>query len=98
MTSGPEYTTSEQELRAQAAQNLKRRTDFYWHVVAFVIINGMFWILWALLSGTDSYPWPIWITLFWGIGLAFHAGDALRRPVSQAAIDREVERMRGRPA
>ena len=90
--SGPD---EEEQLRAAAASRLKRKSDFHWHLVAYVVINGFFWALWALTSGVDSYPWPAWITLCWGLGVAFHWWDATRRPITPQAIQREMDRMRG---
>jgi hypothetical protein len=43
-----------------------------WHTGAFVIINVFFWILDLTLAG-GGLDWAFWITLFWGLALAFHA-------------------------
>ena len=42
-----------------------------WHAGAFAILNAFFWILDAL--GPGGLTWALWITLFWGLALAFHA-------------------------
>jgi hypothetical protein len=42
-----------------------------WHAGAFVVLNAFFWIL-DLLLGASGIQWAHWITLFWGLALAFH--------------------------
>ncbi len=86
---------SDEELRALAARRLKDRGDFRWHLITFLVVNAMFWGIWLIAGGGGNPPWPVWITLFWGIALAFHWGYATRRSVSPQAIDAEMERMRG---
>ena len=53
----------------QLWQQAKARADFKTHLTTYVIINGIVWLIWLLTTGTHSYPWPIWPTLGWGIGL-----------------------------
>ena len=48
----------------RAAKRVKNRTDVMWHVATFVIINGFLWLIVPQAA--------FWITLGWGIGLAFH--------------------------
>ena len=62
-------------MSATSAQRAHRRarylTGLYWHVGAFVVLNAFFWIL-DLLIGASGIQWAYWITLFWGLALAFH--------------------------
>jgi hypothetical protein len=65
------------ETGAQTAEELAHRrakylTGLIWHAGAFVIINVFFWLL-DLLVGEPGIQWSIWITVFWGFALAFHA-------------------------
>ncbi len=65
-----EATTPEERARRRA----KERTDVMWHVAAFVIINIFLWALDALTGGVN---WAFWVTIGWGIGLAFHVANYL---------------------
>jgi hypothetical protein len=56
---------------AQARKRAKYLTGLLWHIGAFVIINGFFWIL-DLGLGDGGADWAFWITGVWGIALAFH--------------------------
>lgn len=56
----------------------KARAAFRRNLFAFLVINLFFWAIWWFNSWKDyssdfrGIPWPIWITLGWGLGLAFH--------------------------
>jgi hypothetical protein len=45
---------SDNELRQLA----RKRVDFRRHLIVYLIINGMLWLLW-LVTGR-GYPWPVW--------------------------------------
>jgi 2TM domain len=54
----------------------KRRASFKYHLATYIVINLFLWAIWFFTSDAgdmrDKYPWPIWSTLGWGIGLLFH--------------------------
>ena len=52
-----------------AAKRVKDYTDRTWHVASYVITNAFLW-----LSVPDV---AYWVTIAWGIGLAFHVADYL---------------------
>lgn len=51
----------------RAAKRVKNRTDLLWHVAAYVIINAFLWVIVPQAA--------FWVTLGWGIGLAFHVAN-----------------------
>ena len=55
----------------RARQRAKYLTGLLRHAGTFVIINAFFWLLDGL--GAGGINWSPWITLFWGLALAFHA-------------------------
>jgi fatty acid desaturase len=72
--------------RAQAVQSLKRRADLKAHAVVYVLANLAFWGIWVVIGiGSHSWwPWPVFLTLFWGIGLLMNAWDVyMRTPISE---------------
>jgi hypothetical protein len=84
------------DVRAQARKRLEKRRDFSAHVAAYVVINAVLIGIWAI-SGA-GYFWPAWVLLGWGIGLALNAWDVFfRREITEADVDREVERRHARP-
>jgi hypothetical protein len=83
-------------LREQALQHVKKRRDFHAHAFAYLVINMVLWGAWAIIGDTlhSWYPWPLWVTLGWGIGLTFNAWDVfLRRTISEAEIHQEMDRL-----
>lgn len=42
-----------------------------WHAGTFLIINGFFWVLDAITG--NGITWAVWISLMWGLALAYHA-------------------------
>jgi hypothetical protein len=84
---------TEQELREQALQRLKKKRDFKGHVFMYVAVNAMLVVIWALTS--SGFFWPIFPILGWGIGVAANAYDVYgRKPISEDAIRREADRLR----
>jgi hypothetical protein len=47
--------------------------SFKKHLNTYLAVNGFLWILWLSTSGLNSHPWPVYTTLWWGVGLFFHA-------------------------
>ena len=93
------------ELREAAITSLKRKRKFAEDLVAYVTVNGVLWLVWALTdrSTGGSLPWPAWVSLVWGFFLAADAWRAygpwprsLRRPITEAAIEEEIRRARDR--
>ena len=81
------------ELREEAIGRLKKRQDFGAHLLVYVLFNLGVWGVW-LLIGT-GFPWPVFITFFWGIGLIMNAWDVYwRRPITEADVQREIEHLR----
>ncbi len=79
---------SEQELREEA----KKRVGFKSHFLSFVIIIPFLWLLWYLTS-PNSYMWPLWPTLGWAVGLAFHYAGVYHMS-SVFSVEKEMQKMR----
>jgi hypothetical protein len=81
--------------REDALNRLKAKREFTASLVSYVIVNAFLWILWAITKGDGggSPPWPIWVSVGWGIGLAFQAWNAYgRKPITDADIEREMRK------
>jgi len=88
-----ETLINDESLREAAVQRLKKRQDFRAHLLVYALSNAMVWIVWAF-TGT-GFPWPVFITAFWGIGLIMNAYDVYGRgPIREADVQREIERLR----
>jgi hypothetical protein len=54
----------------QLRELARKRVDFRKHLITYLIINGLLWAIWFVTGA--KYPWPVWPTAGWGIGLIFH--------------------------
>ena len=78
---------------AQARKRVTERREFGSHVVAYVVVNAFLVLVWALTGA--GYFWPAWVLGGWAIGLVLHAWDVFfRRPVTDADVEAELERLR----
>ena len=95
-------TPEPDELREEAIASLKRKRKFGEDVIAYLSVNGVLWLIWALTghSTGGGLPWPAWVSLVWGFFLAVDAWRtfgrwprSLRRPITEEEIEREVRRI-----
>ena len=78
--------------REAAVKRLKAKQDFKTHVAAYLIVNTMLVVIWAVAGG-GGYFWPIWPILGWGIGLVLDGWRVyFQRPITEDEIRREMER------
>jgi hypothetical protein len=57
------------------------------------MVNALLVAVWVL-TGADTFFWPIFPIAGWGIGIVMHAWDAFfRTGITEADIDREVARL-----
>jgi hypothetical protein len=58
------------EAYRQAARRVRSRLDFQKNLWSYILVNGFLWMIYFLTTGGGHQSfWPIWITVFWGIGL-----------------------------
>ena len=86
--------TEEALLRQRAVRQLKKRRDFYGHLLAFVLVNAAVITIWAWL-GDGGFFWPGFLILAWGIGLVMNAWDVFYLSYEdERQIQREIDRLR----
>ena len=94
MEMAPPQHPIDDSLRTAAVTRLKKKREFYAHLVAYVLVNAFLIALWAITS-PDSIFWPVFPMLGWGIGLVFHAFDTYSKPTfNEDRIRREMDRIR----
>jgi 2TM domain-containing protein len=85
---------TEDDLREQAIQRLKKKRDFRSHVFIYVAVNAMLVVIWAVTG--SGFFWPIFPIIGWGIAVAANAWDVYgRKPITENEIRREADRLRG---
>ena len=86
-------TSGSRDVRQQAYERLKKRRDFWPHLLVYVLVNSGMVLIW-LVAGHGGFFWPAFLMLGWGIGVVMHAWDAFfRSDITQADVDRELARM-----
>lgn len=46
------------------------KKGFRIHLLVFLLATPAIWLVWYLTNST--YPWPLWSTPAWAIGVVFH--------------------------
>lgn len=67
------------------------RASFKIHALTYAGVITLLWIIWALTT-PNSYVWPIWPTLGWGIGLASHGFGAYSSG-NENLVEREYRKL-----
>ncbi len=83
----------EELLRQRAVKQVRKRRDFYGHLLVFVLVNAAVITIWAAL-GDGGFFWPTFLILGWGIGLVMNAWDVFYRSYEdEGQIQREIDRL-----
>jgi hypothetical protein len=82
--------------RALARKRVEKRRALQGAFVGYVVFNAFLVGVWAITGG--GYFWPAWVIGGWGAGMLLGLWDYLRGGVTDADVDREMERMRRRSA
>lgn len=75
----------------RARELAQARYGFRWHLPVYLLVNGGFVLIWWY-NGTESFFWPVFPMLFWGIGLVAHYLGAYGT-MGRRWIERETERI-----
>jgi ABC-type arginine/histidine transport system permease subunit len=78
------------DARKQAVKRIKQKRQFQMQLLVFAAVNVLLWVIWA--ASGFGFPWPIFVTVFWGFGLLTQGWMLYRgaRPITEAEIQREM--------
>jgi hypothetical protein len=75
----------------------QKRAHFRRSAYSYVIVNTFLWIIWWFTKGQygdwGKFPWPAWVMLGWGLGLAKEYYEAYHSTKSDLA-EREYEKLK----
>lgn len=80
-----------EERDSELWQQAKARADFKIHLTTYIVINSMIWLIWLFTGNIHRYPWPIWPTIGWGIGIIFNYLGVYR---FKNTVEREYEKLK----
>ena len=66
-------TGMEETIRRRVKAKFDERRALFMHVASYLSVNVMVWMIWLLVS--RGFPWPIFVTFSWGIGMVGHLLD-----------------------
>ncbi len=93
---------SQSEAYQEAVKRVEAKLAFYKHLALFLIINLLLWVF-AIrtLPASATVFYPMWVTLFWGLGLLWHwravfvyTSFRVSQHRRQRMIERELRRMK----
>ncbi len=79
-------------IRTRVDKPWSDRQDFFEHLSVYIGVNAGLWSIFAFSGG--GFPWPVFVSLFWGIGLFADMVEKLRGGANQRAVERAIERER----
>ena len=75
----------------------RKRASFRQSLYSYIIIVAFLWGVWWFTSGRihgyHGYPWPVWVMLGWGIGIAFQYFEAYNGN-KQDLTEQEYEKLK----
>lgn len=89
-------TTENHEKRRRSREIAEARYGFRWNLGVYIAVNAVLWLLRLVIGPRFSggFPWPIFVTAFWGIGVGANYVHAYHQP-DQSWIDRKTDRILG---
>lgn len=91
--------TAEERIRERVERKYKKRQELSGHITSYLLVNTMLWVIWFVTG--SSFPWPIFATLGWGVGVVMHYLEYRQKYGSGAEklermVEEEMERERMR--
>ncbi|WP_400192164.1 2TM domain-containing protein [Hymenobacter sp. B81] len=73
----------------------RRRAAFKSHLVTYVFVNALLWAIWYFTGAyTHGFvPWPVWPSVFWGLGLAIQGLTTYGFLNEQSWSEREYQQL-----
>jgi hypothetical protein len=86
----------EREIRDRVTRIYDKRTEFFSHLVAYVMVNGFVWLAWISTDSSARMTWilPAAMSVGWGMGLIIHMLDFINHIARERAVEREIQKER----
>ena len=87
---------SDEELRKKAEKNVEEKIGLYIHISVFLLVNILLYVIWWT-TGPGSFPWPIFATIGWGIGVVAHIIVTFGTGMDNSKmVEKEYQRLKGK--
>lgn len=86
--------SDDDKLYEKAEKIVDEKISFYRHLYSYITVNAVLAVV-NFLSGFDNI-WFLWVTIFWGIGLASHYAKVFifSGQYKENLIEKEIEKMK----
>ena len=86
---------TDEQIYEEAKLRVKAKKDFYGHLTAWLIVNIILIIVWAL-TDHGGHLWFLWPLCIWGIFVLLHGLRVFvfERKSDKTAIEKEAERIK----
>ncbi len=86
---------SEEQIYEEARQRVKAKKDFYSHLAAWALFNGILIIIWFIYSFGDT-PWFLWPMGIWGAFILYKYVRVfvIKEKLNRSAIEKEAEKIK----
>ena len=85
--------TEDTQLCERAVKRLKKRRDFYGHILVYALVNAFLVVIWWMTS-PDGFFWPVFPIVGWGIGVVMNAWDVYySEDLDEERIAREMRHL-----
>ena len=83
----------DEKLWRVAAKRAAFRKSLFGYLVVNAFLWGIWWVTIGRVHGYHGYPWPVWVMMGWGLGLAFQYFEAYHG-TKQDMEEQENERLK----
>lgn len=95
----PSQPPNDADLRARAVHRLRQQRAYRFHRSVYLLVIALLVAIWLAtaipVGGGAWFPWPVFPLVGWGIGLFFHRRAVYGTGITEADIEREINRLRG---
>jgi hypothetical protein len=95
-------STSDTNRDAHLWQQAQKRVGFKQHLRSYLLVNGLVWLLYIVLvyvAGNHRvglFPWPLFMTLGWGVGLLSHYLGVYANNSGADSVEREYQKLKAK--
>ena len=89
------HMATDQELRIKAEKIAEEKIGFYIHITIYLLVNILLYAIWWVTGGLGTFPWPIFATFGWGIGVVAHLFLTFSKGINtEKMVEKEYQKLK----
>jgi hypothetical protein len=86
---------TDDELRRKAEKIAEEKMGVYIHVTIYLIVNILLYVIWWINGGIGTFPWPVIVTIGWGIGVVAHIFVTFGKGIDKSKmVEKEYQKLK----